>query len=142
MPDFNFYHPIQVRYSDLDTQWHVNNIQFCVYIEHARIEYLINLGLFDGKSFHDMGLIVAGLQISYLAPIEFQEKIRVGVKVTRLGNKSFVYANQIEGLDGGKVYATAETVMVAYDYRRKASIPIPDGWRETIAAFENIPMRS
>jgi acyl-CoA thioester hydrolase len=142
MPDFHFYHPMQVRYSDLDTQWHVNNIQFCVYIEHARIEYLIHLGLFDGKSFQDMGLIVASLQISYLVPIEFQEKIRVGVRVARLGNKSFVYANQIEGLDGQPVFATAETIMVAYDYRQKASMPIPDHWRETIAAFENIPLRS
>jgi len=142
MPDFRFYHPMQVRYSDLDTQWHVNNTQFCVYLEQARMEYLLHLGLFDGKSFHELGMIVAGLQISYLAPIELHEKIRVGVGVSRLGNKSFVYAYQIEGLDERKVFATAETVMVAYDYPRKASIPIPDHWRESIAAFENIPLRS
>jgi len=142
MPDFHLYHPVQVRYSDLDTQWHVNNIQFCVYLEQARMEYLVNLGLFDGKSFHDLGMIVASLQISYLAPIELHEKIQVGVGVTRLGNKSFVYAYQVEGLDGRPVFATAETVMVAYDYRRKASITIPDHWRETIANFEKIPLRS
>ena len=142
MTDFRYYHPVQVRYSDLDTQWHVNNIQFCVYLEQARMEYLLNLGLFDGSSFHDLGMIVANLQISYLAPIELHDKIRVGVRVSRLGNKSFVYTYQIEGLDGQPVFARAETVMVAYDYRRKASIVIPDHWREAMAAYENIPLHS
>ena len=142
MSEFNFYFPIQVRYSDLDTQWHVNNIQFCVYLEQARIEYLQNLGLFDGKSFQDLGVIVAGLQIAYLAPIELNDQIRVGVRVSKLGNKSLTYAYRIEGLDGDPVYATAETVMVAYDFRKKVSVPVPEAWRETIAAFDSIPQRS
>jgi len=142
MSEFNFYFPFQVRYSDLDTQWHVNNIQFCVYLEQARIEYLQNLGLFDGKSFQDLGVIVAGLQIAYLAPIELNDQIRVGVRVSKLGNKSLTYAYRIEGLDGDPVYATAETVMVAYDFRKKVSVPVPEAWRETIAAFDSIPQRS
>jgi acyl-CoA thioester hydrolase len=142
MPDYKFYYPIQVRYSDLDTQWHVNNIQFCVYLEQARMEYLLKLGLFDGKSFHDLGAIVAALQISYLAPIELQDEIRVGVGVLKMGNKSLTLSYQVEGADGSPLYATAETVMVAYDYREKISIPLPDKWRETIAAFEKIPLRN
>lgn len=142
MSEFNFYCPIQVRYSDLDTQWHVNNIQFCVYLEQARMEYLLHLGLFDGKSFLDLGVIVAGLQIAYLAPIELHDQIRVGVRVSKLGNKSLTYAYRIEGLEGDPVYATAETVMVAYDFHKKVSVPVLEAWRETIAAYEHIPVRS
>jgi acyl-CoA thioester hydrolase len=142
MPEFNFYCPIEVRYSDLDTQWHVNNIQFCVYLEQARMQYLMHLGLFDGKSFLELGLIVASVQVSYLAPIELNDQVRVGVRVSKMGNKSLTYSYKIEGMEGAPVYATGETVMVAYDYEKKSSIPIPDEWRETIAAFDNVPQRS
>ena len=139
MSEFKFFFPIQVRYADLDTQWHVNNIQFCVYMEQARMEYLQQLGLFDGISFHDLGLIVASQQISYLEPIEYHQNIMVGVRVPRFGNKSFPFNYRIVSPDGDRVFATAETVMVSYDYRQKKSRLIPEEWRSTIASYENIP---
>jgi hypothetical protein len=51
MNEFRFYHPIEVRYSDLDPQGHVNNAKFLTYLEQARIEYIGKLGLWDGSSF-------------------------------------------------------------------------------------------
>ena len=37
MADFRFYHPIEVRYGDLDPQGHVNNARYLTYLEQARI---------------------------------------------------------------------------------------------------------
>jgi len=54
MSQFNFYHPIEVRYGDLDPQGHVNNAKQVTYFEQARIAYKIHLGLFAiGQSFMD-----------------------------------------------------------------------------------------
>ena len=36
---FTFYHPIAVRYADLDTHRHVNNISILEYVETARTAY-------------------------------------------------------------------------------------------------------
>jgi len=136
MPDYNFYCPIQVRYGDLDPQWHVNNAKFQVYLEQARFAYLIKLGLFDGHNYLDLGLIVADVHISFLAPIELGQNIRVGVRTARIGNKSMTLEYQIEDTDSKQVLAKAETVMVAYDYHLKQSTPVSDHWREVIHAFE------
>jgi acyl-CoA thioester hydrolase len=136
---FRFFYPIQVRYGDLDPQWHVNNARFLTYLEQARLAYLIHLGLFDGHSFLDLGLIVADIHISYLAPITLMEELRVGVRTVRLGNKSIRMEYLIENPSTGQAKARAEVVMVAYDYHRQVSVPLSPQWRETIAAFEGIP---
>ncbi|MDT8899205.1 MAG: acyl-CoA thioesterase [Thermanaerothrix sp.] len=137
--DFRFYYPIQVRYGDLDPQWHVNNARFLTYLEQARLAYLIHLGLFDGHSFLDLGLIVADIHIAYRAPIALMEELRVGVKTVHLGNKSLKMVYVIENPATGQIKAQAEVVMVAYDYHSQTSIPLSRHWRETIAAFEGIP---
>ncbi|MCJ7623150.1 MAG: acyl-CoA thioesterase [Anaerolineaceae bacterium] len=140
MTEFRFYHPIQVRFSDLDTQWHVNNARYITFLEDARISYLKKLDLFDGKSFHDLHIIVANININYLAPIHPNQKVSVGLRVSRLGNKSMTISYQIEDQETGKAMARAETIMVAYDYITQQSVPISQEWRQKISAFEDIPM--
>ena len=138
MTDFRYYCPVQVRYGDLDPQWHVNNARTATFIEQARFSYLIQLGLFDGVSFFDVGLIVADLHIAYQAPIRLTQRLQVGVRVARLGNKSLRFEYQVEDQDNGTVLATAETVMVAYNYHTESSMPVPAEWRKKISEFEGI----
>ncbi len=137
MPEFHFYYPIQVRYGDLDPQWHVNNAHFVTFIEQARFAYLFELGLFDGKHFFDLGLIVADVHVAYLAPILLGQEIRIGVRVARIGGKSLTFEYLVEEEGSGAVLAKAETVMVAYDYHAHASMPVSDAWRAKISQFEN-----
>lgn len=139
MENFKFTLPIQVRYGDLDPQWHVNNARFLTYIEQARFSYLVELGLFDGKSFQDLPFIVADMHIVYLAPITLLQNIVVGTRVTRLGNKSMKFEYRIEDRDSGQALATVENTMVTYDYHTLKSIPIPENVRTAIAAYEGIP---
>lgn len=138
MNSFHFYYPLQIRYGDLDAQWHVNNANFLVFIEQARFSYIVELGLFDGKSFFDVGLIVADAHIAYKAPIDLLQKIRIGCRVSKIGNKSMIFEYQIEEEGSGKVLCTAETVMVAYDYHQGESKPVPAKWREIISRYEGV----
>jgi acyl-CoA thioester hydrolase len=137
---FRFHCPIQVRYGDLDPQWHVNNARIATYIEQARLEYWQALGIFDGSSFFDLGLIVADVHISYLAQINLGQNIRVGVRIDRIGNKSMHFEYLIEDVDSGQTLVSAETVMVAYDYHQHESIRVPDDWRRRISEFEGVEL--
>jgi acyl-CoA thioester hydrolase len=136
MSEFKFYYPLQIRYGDLDPQWHVNNAYTVIYIETARLNYIMAVGLFDGQSFFDLGLIVADVHVAYLAPIKLTQKIRVGVRVAKIGNKSLTFDYQIEDETDGSVLTRAETVMVCFDYHKQESKLVPDEWRTKISAFE------
>jgi acyl-CoA thioester hydrolase len=139
MSDFRFYHPIQIRYGDLDPQDHVNNAKFLTYFEQARIHYLIQLGLFaKGQSFMEVGIILAEVRLTFLAPVHFGTEVRVGARTTRLGGKSLDMVYILQDVASGQELASGTAVLVAYDYRIRKTIPIPANWREIIATFEGI----
>jgi len=142
MSGFKFYIPVEIRYADLDPQWHVNNTRYLTYMEQARVEYLLKLGLFDGKSFLDLQMIIADVHASYLAPIVLGQNVRVGTRTARIGNKSITFEYRVEDADSGSLLATGEVVGVTYDYRNKKTIPVPDEWRRIIGEFEGVDFSS
>jgi acyl-CoA thioester hydrolase len=138
MSDFRFFHPIVVRYGDLDPQGHVNNAAFMTYLEHARVAYVRQLGLWDGKSFLQIGFILARVELDYKAPIQLIDQVEVGVRTSRLGNKSLDMDYLIQSQESGVVYGEGKTVQVAYDYQLGKTIPLQAFWRETIQSYEGL----
>ena len=139
MADFRFYHPIEIRYGDLDPQGHVNNAKYLTYFEQARVTYWMDLKLFTkDQSFMELGVILADVHITYLEPIYFGQNIKVGVRVTRLGNKSMTWEQNIVDAGTGRELAKGEVIVVAYDYRAGKTIAVPQEWREKITEFEDL----
>jgi acyl-CoA thioester hydrolase len=138
MRRYRFYHPIEVRYGDLDPQGHLNNAKYFTYTEQARIAYVKALGLWHGGSFLDIGIILAEARMTFKAPVLWGQPIRVGVSVERLGNKSFDVHYSIQDSLTDIEHARGSTVQVAYDYHSAQTIPIPDEWRQIITRFENL----
>ena len=142
MSDFRFYHPVEVRYGDLDPQGHVNNAKHLTYFEQARIAYLIELGLFTkDQSFMEIGVILVDVHITYHEPVYFGQKIKVGVHISKMGNKSMTWEQNIEDAETRKVLAKGEVIMVTYDYREEKTVSIPQEWQEKIKAFEGLIQR-
>ena len=139
MNGYRFSHPIEVRYGDLDPQGHVNNAKYLTYLEQARIAYIGSLGLWTGGSFLDIGIILADAHLTFRSAIQFGQPVQVGVRVTRLGNKSLNMEYCLEDDNTGQELASASTVLVTYDYRSGNTIPLPADWREKISQFEGLP---
>ena len=139
MANFHFYHPIEVRYGDLDPQGHVNNAKHLTYFEQARVQYMIELGLFTkDRSFMELGVIVADVHITYLEPVYFGQNLKVGVHAARMGTKSMIWEQNIVDTDTGKELARGEVVIVMYDYKEEKTIPIPQKWRDKFIEFEGL----
>jgi acyl-CoA thioester hydrolase len=138
MSEFNFYLPVEVRYGDLDPQGHVNNAKYLTYMEQARIEYIHQSGLWEGGSFQDIGIILADAHITFQASIHYGQPVLVGVRVSRLGNKSMTMEYRLEDAQSGEGLASGSTTVVTYDYRSQQTIPIPDHWRKIISQIEGL----
>jgi acyl-CoA thioester hydrolase len=139
MPAFKFLHPIEVRYGDLDPQGHVNNAKYLTFFEQARVRYMIHLGLFTkDQSFLDIGVIIADAHVAFLAPVHYGDEVKVGVRISKLGNKSMTFEQTIVNIVSGEEMAKGEVVVVTYDYRARKTIPVPDEWRERISKFEGL----
>ncbi|MFZ1043860.1 MAG: thioesterase family protein [Anaerolineales bacterium] len=139
MTDFRFFHPIEVRYGDLDPQGHVNNAKYLTFFEQVRVQYMIHLGLYaQDQSFKKVGVIVADVHIAFLAPIHYGDDVKVGVRISKLGNKSITTEQAIVNNASGQEMAKGEVVTVAFDYQSEKTISIPEEWRNKIKAFEGL----
>lgn len=136
MSRFNYHYPIEVRNGDLDAYWHVNNTKFLVYMEHARSRYMLEMGLFDEKNLWDLPLIVGDVHCRYHKPIELGDKVVVSMGATRISYKTVTFEYEITGEGGSPLYATAETIMVAYDYNTKQSVPVSEDLRKKFSERE------
>ena len=127
---FEFVHRETVRFRDVDAKGHVNNAVYLTYMESARVAFLLHLGAVTGLD--DLGFIVARIEIDFRAPLSFGEEVDVGVRASRFGTKSFDLEYELRS--AGRVVAEAKSVCVGYDYGSGETIPIPDSWRERLAA--------
>ncbi len=134
--NFTYYHPIHVRYADLDTLLHVNNVAIMQYVETARTGYYRETGIWDGTMSGGFGMVVASVHIDYLVSIQFDDQVRVGIRTAHVGGKSLRFQFQVESADGETAFARGETVMVAYNHAENKSRRVPQDWREKLAAFE------
>jgi acyl-CoA thioester hydrolase len=81
-------------------------------------------------------MVVAHLDIDYLASVTLGMALRVGIGLVRIGNKSLTLAFQIEALPDRRIMARGTSVMVAFDNAAQKSRPFPPDWREKIRRYE------
>ncbi|MGD8623147.1 MAG: thioesterase family protein [Anaerolineae bacterium] len=134
MADYRCSVSIPIRYADIDAQRHLNNVAYFAFMEHARLAYLQETGLWPGNDFESVGMIVAQAICDYAAPAYLGETVTVWIRVSHLGNKSFHFDYRLETARGE--IATGRTVQVCYDYANQRSIPMPERWRAAIVAYE------
>lgn len=139
MSAYKFLHPIEVRYGDLDPQGHVNNARHLTYFEQARVQYLIELGLFGREqSFMEVGVVIADIHIRYHAPIHYHHTIQAGVRTVKIGNKSIIMEQCLLNAGTQEQMASGTVVMVTFDYQAMKSIQVPENWKNALIAYENI----
>jgi acyl-CoA thioester hydrolase len=103
----------QVRFADVDSLGHVNNVRFFDYLEDARLAMLHIDPYKAGEAPFD-SMVVARHEIDYRRPLPFRaDPVRVETWVTEIRPVRFTLRYEIR--DEEQVFATALSVIVAYD---------------------------
>jgi acyl-CoA thioester hydrolase len=116
-----FTYPVQVRWSDIDSYDHVNNVRYFDYLQEARIAFLAHVvGTAAGDFFSEFPCVLVNQAVDYLRPILLRRPpYDVAVWVSSVGDSSYTLGSRIVGSDGDEdpslVYARATSVMVAVD---------------------------
>ena len=134
-PVWPFSHTDEIRFADLDTQGHLNNVAFLVFVESARVAYAVSVAQSRGADFgtrRDFGFMVAEVKISYRSPGEFGERIETFLRPSSVGRSSFRL--EFEMRVGERLLAEGYSVLVAYDPSAGHSIPVPPELREHLVA--------
>jgi len=103
-----------LRWADMDSFGHVNNVVYLRYLEQARVDWMFETAREAGVEKFSLGTVVARHEIDYKRPLVYRaEPVRVDIWVTKINIASFVCAYEVR--DDDVVYATAKTTLVPYD---------------------------
>jgi acyl-CoA thioester hydrolase len=132
--DFRHRTRVDVRFRDIDAFGHVNNAVVSTYVELARIRYLVDV--LQVEPVGVMPLILAHISIDYRSPILFEDTVEIGSRVDWLGTTSIGMSHALTAAADGRELARSASVLVTYDYEQGRPMPVPDGWREALRAYE------
>jgi acyl-CoA thioester hydrolase len=126
-----------VHWGDQDLFGHVNNVVYFRWLESARVAYLDRIGLARLNGKEDLGPILAAIGCNYRRQIEFPDTVRVGTRVTRIGNTSMTIEHAIwSTAQGGLHVADGTSTVVIFDYPSQRPVRVPDEIRRKIEEIE------
>lgn len=129
LENFKFFKPLEPRWSDFDPIGHVNNVFYFEYFQIGRAYYM----LASSKKWQwtQHMFVIAHMEASYqkeLRPNAIEP--RIGVRVSKLGNKSFDFEYIVTSKDeNGEdlIHCIGKSTQVMYDMEAKKSMELP-GW--------------
>lgn len=136
---FRYSLPIQIRWNDLDALGHVNNAVYITYFEAARGHYMLEAC--PGWSWNKDMFLIANVNVDYLKELFLaSEDVRVHMKTTKLGNKSFELEYVLSSKKGDEriIHATGKTTQVMFDLKERRSTTITDEVRRALSHYDQL----
>lgn len=123
--DFPFWTEEKLRIQDTDLNGHVNNASIAALCEAGRGEIISAVaGIPRGRP---LGSALRRVTIEYLAEVHYPGVVRIGSAIAKVGNSSITIAQSL--FEGGRLFATAESVIVFTDPVTRRPAPMPEDWR-------------
>lgn len=129
-----FHIDVRVYHEDVDTQGVVYHANYLKFMERARTEWLRALGVEQNRLLEgeQLGFTVARLNIEYKLPARFNDRLRVGVRIARLGRASLDVEQQIHRISG-ELICRAEVRIACVHALSYRPVPIPSFLTSEIA---------
>jgi acyl-CoA thioester hydrolase len=146
--DFPHRFEVRIRFGDTDAMGHTNNSRFLTFCESSRIDYWEAA---TGEPFAlvthgaEESLILAEIRVTYRSPSYFGELLTVETRLGRLGRTSFSLEHRVTASESARgharLVATAEDVLVLYDYATERPRVITDDLVASLETYEGRPLR-
>lgn len=134
--DCVFFCPVRVRFGEVDQQGIVYNGNYMIYTDVAFEEFLRSKGYpyrrlvneFDSEVCHKKATF------EYHSSAYADDLLEVGLRVLKIGNKSFTLGFEVYRQGEDDLLVTAEIVYVGYDTTTRSSRPITATLRRVLGS--------
>ena len=130
-----FTHQVLVRWSDIDSYDHVNNVRYFDYLQEARIAFLSQVVGTTGDFFAEYPCVLVSQTVDYLRPILLRHPpYDVDVWIESVSTSSYTLGSRIVDRSGETedIYAKAVSVLVAVDGETHAKRPLGETERDAL----------
>ena len=140
--NFRFFHPLRVRWAEVDMQKIVFNAHYLMYFDTAISDYWRALGLPYEEAMQLLGgdLYVKKATLEYAGSAQFDDRLQVGLRCARVGNSSMTFEGacfpDARAGVGDRPLVRCELVYVFADPLTQTSRPVPPALRGLLTAYE------
>ncbi len=133
---FRFWIDYKVRLYETDANGHMSQLTYFGWQEWGSFQYWASLGYDTYFAGQDTVTLFMGEQYCrFLAEVQFNEAIRLGVRVARLGTSSVGLEYAFVRSDG-TLAAVGVNSQVLVEVASRKPVPLPEGLRAAILARE------
>ena len=127
---------IRIDWSEIDSFGHINNLAIMKYIQTARVGYLEEIGMMPLQEDTGIGPVMASTSCQFKKQLYYPGKVVVCSRIDHIKNTSFQMRHAVFN-DAEELIAEAHDVIVMFNFGRNTKQPVPDIYRERIAALES-----
>ena len=121
---YPFFRQVIARFSDMDTEGHLNNVALASFYEDARVSFLRTAT----QGNHAYRFVIAQISINYLAEAHYPGSYDVGLGISRFGTTSFGIGCGL--FIGDTCIGTCDTTQVTIGASKP--VPLPQGLRDLL----------
>jgi len=136
--DFKHKISLTVRFNEVDMLGVCNNSVYLNYIEHARLQYIKQIGLMPGKEIFsdDRLFFVVRNELNYKGFAHYDDELEVYSKISFIKNSSFGFDHIIVNSKTNNIIVEGSGVIVQVDPLTKQSTNLPDEFYEKVKQHE------
>lgn len=126
---------LRLDWSEMDIFGHINNVSYFKFVQASRVNYWEAIGLTQLHNNMQIGPMLASTTCNFKKPLFYPGNIVVEASVSFIKNTSFGIEHRILNADG-EVAATAQDVVVLFNFQTNEKQPMPDSIRMQIEQLE------
>ncbi|MFA7326328.1 MAG: thioesterase family protein [Candidatus Kapaibacterium sp.] len=126
----------EVKFSEVDSFNVVHNLAYLYWLEWARTQYLFDIGMPRDDSIFSirMPIMTVHSEVDYYNSMKFTDIYTVLTRVSKIGDSSITFVNQV--YSANKLILEAKSILVYVDTKNGKPVTIPGFVREKINNYE------
>jgi len=123
---------IKVRWGEMDSARHVNNVLYLRWSETARFDYFENLNIPVVPDKDGVGIILGWQDCKYIIPIVYPDTVHLGTRLKHFEEDRFYIETHFFSETHQRLAAISEQRIVCYNYLKKCKVDVPAALKQKI----------
>lgn len=126
---------LRIDWSEIDLFGHVNNVMYMKYVQASRVNYWEKTTIYKHYVEGKIGPLLAATSCQFRKPLFYPGNVTIKTGVEFIKNTSFGLHHHLFN-QAGELVATAEDVIVMFDFNKNEKVQIPEEIRMIIEKTE------
>ena len=133
---FKHWIDVDVRWGELDSYGHVNNVVYFSYFEASRARYMLDLGVADFLTGKRCLQMIVNCSMNFRREVRFPSQLDIGTRISEVRTSSYLMHCGIFFKDSEILSADGTGTIVCVSPETKRPMPIPEDFLEAMQCLE------